>query len=73
MSSEPIALRASCLLERARACAVGFRALGFDLSADLTDSFADGIEQGFPPALYEHWIGEQEKRLTLKMLEANNA
>lgn len=63
MSAEPIALRASCLAERARACAAGFDSIGQTFSADMTRGFARDIEAGTPSALYEHWIAAQEDRL----------
>lgn len=59
----PIALRSSVLIARAHAIADGFDRAGKTFSADLTRNFAREIEQGMPPALYEHWIGEQAARL----------
>jgi hypothetical protein len=71
--SEPIALRTSCLIERAIACADDFDRAGFTVSADLTRSFAVAMQDGFPSALYEHWIGEQEARLARKLNERSVA
>lgn len=59
----PIALRESCLIERARACAAGFDRIGRTFSAGLTRDMADAIERGMPGCLYEYWIGQQEARL----------
>lgn len=64
-----IALRASCLIERADACAAGFARLGLDFAADLTRDMGKALRDGSPAALYEHWIGEQEARLKAKEIE----
>lgn len=62
-SLPPIALRASCLIERARACVSGFERLGKKFSADFTRQMLNALECGAPACLYEHWLGEQEARL----------
>lgn len=58
-----IALRNSCLVERAQACVTGFERLGKTFSADLTRQMLNALECGAPGVLYEHWLGEQEARL----------
>lgn len=63
---EPLALRTSCLIERAHAIAAGFDRIGLSFSADLTRGFARDMEAGTSAALYEHWINEQAKRLAAK-------
>lgn len=55
--------RASCLIERGRACVAGFERLGKSFSADTTRQMVNALECGAPAALYDHWLGEQEKRL----------
>ena len=65
-----IALRASCLIERADACAAGFARLGLDFAADLTRDIGQYMRADPErAALYEHWIGEQEARLKAKEIE----
>lgn len=59
-----IAVRSSCLLARAEACVAGFERLGKRFSADLTRQMVNALEFGAPACLYEHWIGEQETRLS---------
>lgn len=61
--TEPLRLRTSVLIERAHACAAGFDQMGRKFSADLTRGFAIDMEAGLSPALYEHWIGQQEQLL----------
>lgn len=61
--TEPLPLRASCLVERAYACAAGFDRIGHGFSADMTRGFAIDIEAGLSPALYEYWVSQQEERL----------
>ena len=61
--AHPVALRSSCLTERARACVAGFDRLGKKFSADLTRQMLNALECGAPACLYDHWIGEQEARL----------
>lgn len=61
---DAILARASVLVERAEACAAGFRRLGNKFSADLSAEFAKSCrEQPATSALFEHWITENEKRL----------
>ena len=64
-----IALRTSCLIERADACAAGFARLGLDFAADLTRDMGQALRDGASAALYEHWISEQEARLKAKEIE----
>lgn len=64
--SAPIALRESCLIERALACAAGFERLGLWCSADTTRNMLNALNAGAPACLYEHWIGAQEARLIEK-------
>lgn len=64
--SHPIALRPSCLIERAEAIATGFDRIGLTFSAEVTRSYASHIKAGMPAALYEHQIGEQAARLASK-------
>lgn len=59
----PIATRESCLVERGRACAIGFERIGHRFSADLTRQMVTALEQGAPGCLYDHWIAQQEQRL----------
>jgi hypothetical protein len=58
-----LSLRTSCLVARAQSCVAGFEKLGQKFSADLTRQMVNSLECGAPGALYEHWVGEQEKRL----------
>lgn len=59
-----IAMRPSCLVERAQACVTGFERAGHHFSADFTRDMLTDLQRGAPTTLYATWIAAQEARLS---------